>query len=138
MNDDSTSRRILVYAAVTGALGVLIGAFGAHGLPDFLARQGVDPETLTKRLAQFDTGARYHLVHATALFALASLGFGSPESRRWAARFFLAGIILFSGSLYLLVFTGITKFGMVTPLGGLSWIIGWATLAVVSRKSKHL
>lgn len=137
MVDDPTSRKFLVYAAVTGSLGVLIGAFGAHGLPGFLADQGADAETITKRIDQFDTAARYHLIHAVAILALASVPFGSPERRMWVARFFVAGIVLFSGSLYLLVLTGVTKLGAVTPLGGLSWIFAWLALIGVARKSRH-
>ncbi|KAA1259685.1 hypothetical protein LF1_22200 [Rubripirellula obstinata] len=129
------SRRMVVTAAICGALGVAIGAFGAHGLQSYLTSLGGDADLVQRRLDQFDTGARYHLVHSVALLALAGIGFDSPKLLRWVARLFLVGIVLFSGSLYLLVITGQTKLGMVTPLGGLSWIIGWCLLAVAALKA---
>ena len=128
MTDDLLSRWILISAAITGGLGVAIGAFGAHGLENALAAMPYEPEVLQRRLAQFDTGVRYHLIHAVALLALASMSIGNAQTRQWIARFFVLGILLFSGSLYLLVLSGQTKLGMVTPLGGLSWIIGWFAL----------
>ncbi|MCC9602960.1 DUF423 domain-containing protein [Stieleria sp. JC731] len=123
------NRGILLTAAVTGALGVIIGAFGAHGLEDFIAGYSQEPEHIAKRLAQFDTGARYHLVHAVALVALASL----PVARatRVAAVLFVAGVILFSGSLYVLVLTDTSWLGAITPLGGLAWIFAWASLMFI-------
>ena len=132
---DQVSRRMVVTAAICGGLGVAIGAFGAHGLENHLSTINSDSDLVQRRLAQFDTGARYHLVHAVALLALAGLPLGSSKLYRWVARLFLIGIILFSGSLYLLVITGQTKLGMVTPLGGLSWIIGWSLLAFAALKN---
>ena len=132
---DQISRLMIVTAAICGGLGVAIGAFGAHGLGDYLATINSDPSIVQRRLAQFDTGARYHLIHAVAMLALAGLPLGSSKLYPWVARLFLLGIILFSGSLYLLVITGQTKLGMVTPLGGLSWIIGWSLLAFAALKN---
>jgi uncharacterized membrane protein YgdD (TMEM256/DUF423 family) len=103
-------------AAVTGALGVALGAFGAHGL-----RQVVDDPGL---LDVWDTGARYHLVHAVALLAVAR-----ADVPRWVPRLWVAGIVLFSGSLYAMTLTGVRALGAVTPLGGLCFIAGWALLA---------
>ena len=131
---DQVSRRIVITAAICGALGVAIGAFGAHGLEHHLSAIVSGREIMQRRLAQFDTGARYHLIHAVALLALAALPLGSSKLYRWVARFFLIGIVLFSGSLYLLVLTNETKLGMVTPLGGLSWIIGWCLLVVAAMQ----
>ncbi len=128
MLDDNLSRRILTYAAIFGSLGITIGAFGAHFLPDFLVGRGLEPDLVTKRLSQFETGARYHLMHAVALLALASNPYGSPASRRWTARFFAIGIVIFSGSLYVLVLFNIPKLGAITPIGGVAWIIGWLML----------
>lgn len=99
-------------AAVTGALAVALGAFGAHGL-----KQGVTDAHL---LEVWDTGARYHLVHAVVLLVLASRG--GPV---WAERLLLAGIVLFSGSLYLMTLTGARWLGAITPLGGVCFILGW-------------
>jgi uncharacterized membrane protein YgdD (TMEM256/DUF423 family) len=133
--DDSLSRRIIVYASITGALGVLLGALGAHGLGTLLAELGHDADLIPKRLSQFDTGVRYHLFHSVALLALAAIPYGTPGSRRWVSRLFLLGIFLFSGSLYALVLSNVTQLGMVTPLGGLCWIFGWLMLLAVARPS---
>ena len=147
MIDDSLSRRIIVYAAMSGAIGVAIGAYGAHGLESFLIsrEQSGDespegsrergPELIAKRLDQFDVGVRYHLVHSVALLALASVPFGSPASRHWVSRFFLAGLLLFSGSLYALVLSDTPWLGAITPIGGLAWILGWLTLVLVARRT---
>lgn len=99
-------------AALCGASAVAIGAFGAHGL-----KQHINDEKL---LNAFETGARYHLVHAVALLALNS------ERHVWAQGFWVAGILLFSGSLYLLPFN--RKLGAITPIGGLCFIAGWLAL----------
>lgn len=124
------SRRTLCAAGVCGVLAVAIGAFGAHGLGEFLAGRGLDAQLVEKRLGQFDVAARYHLAHAVALLAISALQIGSLRSRRIAATAMVAGIVLFSGSLYLLVLTNQTWLGAVTPLGGLSWIVGWTALAL--------
>ena len=108
------NRDWLGIAAINGALAVMAGAFAAHGLK---ARLGADS------LAVFETGARYQMYHALAM-ALAALIPARP-----AAIAFLAGIVLFSGSLYLLALTGIPTLGAVTPIGGLCFIAGWALLA---------
>ena len=107
--------------ALLGAVGVMAGAFGAHAL-----RGRVGPEML----AVFETGVRYHLVHALALLAVAW------ASTRWEAAairaagwLFVAGILLFSGSLYVLTLTGIRALGAITPIGGVAFILGWLLLA---------
>ncbi len=133
MTDHALSRRLITYAAITGAIGVLFGAIGAHGLDRVLVELGHEAEVIEKRVEQFNTGVRYQLVHAVALLALAAMPFGTPSSRRWVGRMFLLGIILFSGSLYVLVISNVTKLGMITPLGGLSWIVGWFLLLAVAR-----
>lgn len=108
----------LLIAAVNGFISVAAGAFGAHGLQSRL-----DPHALTV----FETGARYQMYHALAI------GIAAIASRNAAAQFacasFLAGIILFSGSLYLLALTGGHALGYVTPFGGLAFLVGWAALA---------
>ena len=135
MIDDSLSRRLLIYAGATGAIGVTAGALGAHYLPTVLADMAIEPDLISKRVGQFDTAVRYQLIHAVALLGLAGIPFGSPFIRHWVARCFLLGIILFSGSLYALVFSGFTKLGMVTPIGGLSLILGWCLLVFAAQKS---
>jgi uncharacterized membrane protein YgdD (TMEM256/DUF423 family) len=117
-----TPARLLRLGAILGGLGVALGAFGAHGL-----RALVTPD----RLAVFETGVRYHLVHALAILAAAGAAHLAPDARapRLAGALFAAGVVLFSGSLYALVGTGVTAWGAVTPLGGLAFIAGWIALA---------
>ncbi len=104
-----TNRRL---AAALGAIGIALGAFGAHGLQDLVA-----PE----RLETWETASRYHLLHAVAMLAL-------PDDARRTRQLWLAGVTLFSGSLYALVLLDLPILGAVTPLGGLSFIAGWALL----------
>ena len=99
------------------AAGISLGAFGAHGL-----RGKIPPELLKA----FETGVLYHVLHA---FAIMLLGIVRPGSAR-ALRLMLLGVILFSGSLYLLAVTGVRAFGMITPLGGLAFIAAWIVLAL--------
>ena len=138
MNSHTASLRILKMAAIAGALGVIIGAFGAHGLEDGLGRLGyyeadeLTVEMTAKRLDQFDVGARYHLAHSVALLALAGVQVGSDRRRMISAWLFSVGIILFSGSLYLLVLTNTPWLGAITPLGGLAWIAAWVSLLAVA------
>ncbi len=113
-------------AALCG-LGVLIGAFGAHGL-----RDRVTPDML----AVFETGVRYHLVHALGLLAVAWASSRWPSGLIGAAGWlFVAGIVLFSGSLYVLSVTGIRWLGAVTPVGGLCFTIGWLVLALGAMRA---
>ena len=104
-------------------LAVALGAFAAHALKGSLS------EDLR---AVFETGVRYQAWHALGLFAVGWLAARFPESRGvvWAGWAFLAGILLFSGSLYALSLTGIRKFGAVTPIGGLFFLAGWLCLLV--------
>lgn len=121
-----------IAAAAVGGLGVLIGAFGAHGLPQWLGEHGVtDPELLAKRLDQFDVGVRYQLTHAIALFALWS---GSSRIRStWrnaTAICWLLGIGLFSAMLYALVAMNKPILGAIVPIGGVLMIVGWVALGI--------
>ncbi len=133
MIEDSASQRILMYAAVCGATGVAIGAIGSHFLPQFLESQGLSPELIEKRAGQFDIGARYQMIHAAALLGLAAIPVGPGVIRHWIGRLFVIGIVIFSGSLYALAITSFTKLGMITPLGGLTWIVAWCGLIWVAR-----
>lgn len=108
------NRTWLGIAAVNGGLAVIAGAFAAHGLQAHVSQ---------KALSVFETGARYHMYHALAM-ALAAL-----VSSRAAAMAFLAGIVLFSGSLYLLALMGWTIMALVTPVGGVLFVAGWVLLA---------
>jgi uncharacterized membrane protein YgdD (TMEM256/DUF423 family) len=109
-------------AGVAGLLGVGLGAFGAHAL-----KARLTPELL----AMFETGVRYQMYHAFALLA-AAWGWARWPSRAFtiAAWLFIAGIVVFSGSLYALALTGIKGFGAVTPVGGLAFLVGWLCLAI--------
>ena len=115
-------RNFLLIAAVLGFLGVAFGAFGAHGL-----RGRVSPEML----AVFETGVRYQMYHVFALLAVAAAiaHFGRARLLVFAGWSFVAGVLIFSGSLYALTLTGTGMFGAVTPIGGLGLLLGWACLA---------
>ena len=103
-------------AGIAGASAVALGAFGAHGLEG-----RVEPELIEI----WETGARYHLAHAVVLLVLATV----PERGRYAVPLFCAGLLLFSGSLYLMTLTGVRMLGAITPLGGLCLIAGWIAVA---------
>jgi uncharacterized membrane protein YgdD (TMEM256/DUF423 family) len=106
-------------AALLGAAGVALGAFGAHGLRAFF-------EANPGRQSSYETAVLYHLVHSAALLGAGLLGMASPS--RWAQAagvLFTLGIVLFSGSLYALALTGTSLFGALAPVGGLSLIAAW-------------
>ncbi|EMI42182.1 DUF423 domain-containing protein [Rhodopirellula sp. SWK7] len=136
-SDDRTQTRMLRIAAIAGMLAVLIGAFGAHGLPDRLAEFSMDEETFARRLAQFDTGARYHLAHAIVLLVMVALPVQRTRLFRIAFGLILIGIVLFSGSLYVLVLTNTPWLGAITPIGGTCWIIGWCSLAFMKFSNRN-
>ena len=112
-------------ASIAGALAVILGAFGAHTL-----KGKIEPELLTA----FETGVRYHMYHAVALLAVAQARLSGALMQAAAAWLFLAGIALFSGSLYVLSLTGVRWLGAITPVGGLAFIFGWLCLALASWK----
>lgn len=129
----------IAVAGWSGFMAVLIGAFGAHGLPDFLAsRHDLGPDLVAKRLDQFDVGVRYHLAHSLALLALALASSGRTERggrlMGWILGLLLAGIVLFSGSLYVLVLSDTPRWGAVTPLGGVLWLVAWGLIATAYRR----
>jgi uncharacterized membrane protein YgdD (TMEM256/DUF423 family) len=107
--------------AISTGLAVALGAFAAHGL-----RARLSPEALQT----FETGARYHMYHALALLAVAWAVTRWPGTAVTAAGWlFVAGTVLFSGSLYLLALTGVRMLGAITPIGGFAFILGWLALA---------
>lgn len=129
-------KRFIITAAFFAGLGVALGAFGAHGL---------QKETTDEKILHgFQTAVQYQLYHALALLAVAIL-FEKLSSKwmRWAGYSFITGIILFSGSLYLLTFLKVqessaVKFvGPVTPVGGVMFILGWIFLLVAAVKRKQ-
>ena len=112
----------VVLGGMLMAIGVAMGAFGAHALKDRLG---------AKELATFRTGVQYHLIHALGMIAIGILAGQNPDDGMMPAAgwLLLTGIVLFSGSLYVLSVKKIRWLGPVTPLGGLAFIIGWVLLA---------
>ena len=118
---------LLQLGGVLGVLSVAIGAFGAHGLKDYL--------TKTDRLDVFETAVKYQFYHTFAIIIVAVLMNNFDNKLLTYSGFaFAAGIMLFSGSLYALIGTQITKFGAITPLGGLLFIVGWVLMVIAVSK----
>ena len=122
----TSAGRFVSIGAVSALIAVAAGAFGAHAL-----RSRLEPASL----AVFETGARYQMYHALALVAAAFALSQWPASRLavWAGWLFVAGTILFSGSLYLLALSGVRWLGAITPLGGVAFMLGWLCLALSPR-----
>jgi uncharacterized membrane protein YgdD (TMEM256/DUF423 family) len=119
------ARIFVTVGALSGFVAVAAGAFGAHGLRARLA-----PDLL----AVFETGARYQMYHALAMIAAGWVVSRTPgAAAAWAGWLFLAGTIVFSGTLYALALTGVRWLGAVTPLGGLCFLAGWLCLALAAR-----
>ena len=116
------NKTFLLIGALFAFLGVAFGAFGAHGL-----RSRLSPDLLIV----FETGVRYQMYHALAILVvalmMAPMGGWAIHAAGWA---FVLGIVLFSGSLYLLALTGTTAFGAITPIGGVAFLIGWGLLII--------
>ncbi|MCB1670971.1 MAG: DUF423 domain-containing protein [Gammaproteobacteria bacterium] len=112
----------LVLAAINGFLSVALGAFAAHGLTSRLSAQ---------LLSTFQTGVQYHMYHTLALLGVGALSIHYPASTalRSSGLLFQAGILIFSGSLYVLALSGVRWLGAITPIGGLAFLAGWAVLA---------
>jgi uncharacterized membrane protein YgdD (TMEM256/DUF423 family) len=118
-----TAKLFVFLGALAGAAAVALGAFGAHALKARLA-----PD----QLAVWQTAVQYHFWHALALVAIGILGaLALPGSTalKWAGWLMVAGLVLFSGSLYVLVLSGARWLGAVTPFGGTAWIAAWLLLA---------
>ena len=111
----------IITGAVMAAIAILLGAFGAHGLKNKITAD---------YLIVFDTGVKYHFYHSLGLMIIGILAFHFPsESLNIPSIFFVVGICLFSGSLYVLSITELKWVGAITPVGGLSFIIGWILTA---------
>ena len=119
------SRMLLLVAAVLGAAGIAIGAFGAHSLPKLL--EGLSESQILEREDWLETGVRYHMYHVPTLMALAFAGdrFGKFTLVAWL---WIVGVLIFSGCLYAMSLTGIRILGAIVPIGGLSLLIGWIVL----------
>ncbi len=124
------AKRILQLSGLSGALAVGLGAFGAHSLEDLLIQNG--------RLDTYQTAVNYHFYHTLALLGIGILATIKPEWKgiAFSAWSMVLGMLIFSGSLYILSLTGITWLGAITPLGGLSFILGWSSLVYLSFKNK--
>ncbi|WP_054950310.1 DUF423 domain-containing protein [Numidum massiliense] len=122
-------RLFLILGAFNMFLSVALGAFGAHGL---------EGKVSERMLANWQTGTQYHMAHALGLLLIALLAGKLSDSALVTAGgwFIVAGIVLFSGSLYVMALTNITKLGMITPIGGVSFLIGW--LLVMYAGIRHL
>ncbi|MFQ5673679.1 MAG: DUF423 domain-containing protein [Nitrospinales bacterium] len=126
-------QRWISLGAFLGGLGVIMGAFGAHSMKDRLSEQ---------KLAVFHTATQYLVTHSLALILIGILAaqIGDDPRRKQlnrAATLFTAGIFLFSGSLYVLAFGGPRFFGPITPIGGLSFIVGWIVLSLAFLKKNN-
>lgn len=119
-------KSIIILGSTLLALGVMIGAFGAHGLEKLVE---------AKLLATFETGVRYHFFHAIAILIAGTITLVRPNfGAKIPVLFFLVGILLFSFNCYLYVITGIKTMAMIVPVGGVCFIIGWISLAMSARK----
>ena len=120
-------RTFLFFGSLLGFLGVVFGAFGAHALKSRLSAD---------MLVVFETGVRYQMYHAFAiLIVAAAIGrIGDANLLVLAGWFFVAGVLLFSGSLYVLSLSGVGVLGAITPVGGLLFLIGWACLLLFALR----
>ncbi|MBX2966028.1 MAG: DUF423 domain-containing protein [Cyclobacteriaceae bacterium] len=122
------TKTTLLTGALMGLLGVALGAFGAHALKPMLLESG--------RLETFELAVRYQFYHAGALLITGILQHLFPVGLlRWSALLFVVGILLFSGSLYALCFTGVTAIAMITPVGGVCFIAGWLLMLIAVLKA---
>lgn len=119
-------KKLMIAGAVNGMLAVALGAFGAHGLKEKLSPEMLDV---------FKTGVQYHMYHALALLlvALATSKLGD-DGVKWPGRLFMTGIVLFSGSLYVLSISDVKWLGAITPFGGVCFIAGWLLFAHAAYK----
>jgi uncharacterized membrane protein YgdD (TMEM256/DUF423 family) len=119
-------RTFLALGAISAGISVAAGAFGAHAL-----KARLSPDLL----AVFETGARYEMYHALGLVAAAWATSRAPAAAAWAGWLFVAGTVLFSGSLYALALSGVRALGAVTPFGADAFIAGWIALAVAPNRA---
>ncbi|WP_432742444.1 DUF423 domain-containing protein [Methylobacter sp. G7] len=120
--------RFLLLGALSALIGVGMGAFGAHGL-----KAVISPEML----AVYQTGVTYQMYHALGLIGVALINRQAPDSKllHWAGRLMFTGILLFSGSLYLLAFLNLKWLGMITPIGGVCFLTAWLLITIFAAKN---
>lgn len=121
------AKLFLVIGSIIMGLSVALGAFGAHGL---------EPKISEKLMKNYQTGVHYQMIHGLGIIAVGLLAIKLTSQMLHAAGWsFLVGIIFFSGSLYLMALTGMTKLGAITPIGGVAFIVGWLLLALSVAKA---
>ncbi|GAC42836.1 DUF423 domain-containing protein [Paenibacillus popilliae] len=120
-------RRYAMIGSLQMLLSVALGAFGAHIM---------QPRLTPERMATYETAVQYHMAHALGLILIAILADKLADQKKvqWSARLLFSGMIIFSGSLYLLCFTGFSMLGAITPIGGVAFLIGWLMLALAARR----
>lgn len=118
----------LLFGALSALIGVGMGAFGAHGL-----KTVISPEML----AVYQTGVTYQMYHALGLIGISLINRQAPDSKLldWAGRLMFAGILLFSGSLYLLALLNLKWLGMITPIGGVCFLTAWSLITLFAAKN---
>ena len=122
-----SAKTILTIGGIFGALSVAIGAFGAHGLRDMLIENG--------RVETFETAVKYQFYHTLAVLLIGILAMrSSTRHLSYAVYAMITGIIIFSGSLYILCLTNMTFLGAITPIGGFMFILGWILLTIGAAK----
>jgi len=132
-------RTFFACGALLAAAGVACGAFESHGLEDFLRDRGLAEETIRKRLDQAGTAVRYHLIHSVAVVAIAAASpWLHPRLLLASLTAMLGGILLFSGSLYVLVLANLPILGAITPFGGVSLILAWLLAGWGAFQSPHM
>lgn len=125
-------RQTIMIAALSGALAVGIGAFGAHGLADLLTANG--------RIETYETAVKYHFYHSLALLLIGTILLIKPnwKSLQFSIWSMVLGILIFPGSLYALSLTGVTWWGAVTPIGGVFFIMGWLGLFYAALRNDQI
>lgn len=123
-------KKFIMTGAIIALLSVAIGAFGAHALEDILQKNNYE--------AVFETGVTYQMTHGLGIILIGILMsknlLGPVKELKWAGNLLLLGVILFSGSLYVLSLTGIKILGAITPFGGVSFLVGWLFLIIAAKK----
>ena len=123
-------RILWLLSGINGFVAVALGAFGAHGLQRWLAQA----DDMDRRLGWWHTASHYHLTHAFAIAVAAYLVQKDPRIAGFAGICFQVGVLLFSGSLYVMTLSGLRWLGAVTPIGGLLLLLGWAAVAVLAYR----
>jgi uncharacterized membrane protein YgdD (TMEM256/DUF423 family) len=124
----SNPKILIAIAAILLALAVAAGAFGAHALKNMLSAE---------RLETWQSAVQYHAWHALGLMLIALIGVQFDLAITWPASLILAGIVIFSGSLYVLCLTGIGWLGAITPIGGVAFILGWIVFSIKILKMNN-